>query len=260
MLNNKDFAKFLSPAENSGGSGKTRFDLRQVRQWDQQIKSKQQHKAKPPGRPVSESTASSERLSDHSEYRDRAAERRREETTQELVGDITEAQARAFDIEKSKFLGGDIERTHLVKGLDYLLLKKTKQATAFESDEPAASDSSRAEEAVQPRPAQATVTALGLRLRAVLLQESLRAASAATTGKTVADMPVNVFARMAYEYDTDVLSSKELPTTVTRSAQVKLFNVFEVKKYIIYLDILGHSRVVTEFYLLFSFPLVGQIV
>ena len=31
-----------------------------------------------------------------------------------------------ISIEQSKFLGGDLEHTHLVKGLDYALLKKER--------------------------------------------------------------------------------------------------------------------------------------
>ncbi|KAJ1662036.1 hypothetical protein IW140_006206 [Coemansia sp. RSA 1813] len=52
-------------------------------------------------------------------YRDRAAERR---------GGIDENghEASSMTYEESKFLGGDIERTHLVKGLDYLLLEKNR--------------------------------------------------------------------------------------------------------------------------------------
>ena len=29
-----------------------------------------------------------------------------------------------MDVEKSKYLGGDVEHTHLVKGLDFALLSK----------------------------------------------------------------------------------------------------------------------------------------
>ena len=52
-------------------------------------------------------------------YRDRATERRtgRSEVAQELA---------SVDIEMSKFLGGDEEHTHLVKGLDFALLSKVR--------------------------------------------------------------------------------------------------------------------------------------
>ncbi|KAG1698967.1 hypothetical protein DVH05_014341 [Phytophthora capsici] len=56
-------------------------------------------------------------------YRDRAAERRRGNT-----GDMIDAgEYRHFNTEQSKFLGGDMEHTHLVKGLDYALLAQLKR-------------------------------------------------------------------------------------------------------------------------------------
>lgn len=33
----------------------------------------------------------------------------------------------ADDIEKSKLLGGDVEHTHLVKGLDFALMQRTRE-------------------------------------------------------------------------------------------------------------------------------------
>ena len=36
------------------------------------------------------------------------------------------AKTRREVIERSKYLGGDMDHTHLVKGLDYALLQKTK--------------------------------------------------------------------------------------------------------------------------------------
>ena len=37
------------------------------------------------------------------------------------------AERRRQQIQESKFLGGDMEHTHLVKGLDYALLQKVRQ-------------------------------------------------------------------------------------------------------------------------------------
>ncbi|KAJ8607411.1 hypothetical protein CTAYLR_009951 [Chrysophaeum taylorii] len=50
-------------------------------------------------------------------YRDRAKERRTDTNTEKLP---------EVDVEMSKYLGGDVEHTHLVKGLDYVLLQKTR--------------------------------------------------------------------------------------------------------------------------------------
>ncbi|XP_071908992.1 suppressor of mec-8 and unc-52 protein homolog 2-like [Coffea arabica] len=74
-------------------------------------------------------------------YRDRAKERREDqnpdyEPTTELghfhavappgTVELRSADAHKLSIEKSKYLGGDVEHTHLVKGLDYALLHKVR--------------------------------------------------------------------------------------------------------------------------------------
>lgn len=43
-----------------------------------------------------------------------------------LYRGTTVAEKRKKIIEESKFLGGDMEHTHLVKGLDYALLDKVR--------------------------------------------------------------------------------------------------------------------------------------
>ncbi|GJP79532.1 hypothetical protein CLOP_g9757 [Closterium sp. NIES-67] len=77
------------------------------------------------------------------QYRDRAKERReevnpdyKESAVPSHLGqlnavappgvDLTTTDAHKLAIEKSKFLGGDVEHTHLVKGLDYALLNKVR--------------------------------------------------------------------------------------------------------------------------------------
>ncbi|EXC13601.1 Protein Red [Morus notabilis] len=73
-------------------------------------------------------------------YRDRAKERREDQNpdyeASELGSlhavappgnvDLRSADAHKLSIEKSKYLGGDVEHTHLVKGLDYALLNKVR--------------------------------------------------------------------------------------------------------------------------------------
>lgn len=79
-------------------------------------------------------------------YRDRAKERR--ENTDEAdqistmgynaVGNMSSedaAERRKQMIEESKYLGGDMEHTHLVKGLDYALLNKVKAEIEFQRDQ-----------------------------------------------------------------------------------------------------------------------------
>jgi hypothetical protein len=73
-------------------------------------------------------------------YRDRAAERRQGgeldaggAATAPLAGVLGGAQGADLShltYDESKFLGGDVEHTHLVKGLDYALLNKVKSEAA----------------------------------------------------------------------------------------------------------------------------------
>ncbi|CAO3630167.1 unnamed protein product [Mucor fragilis] len=72
-------------------------------------------------------------------YRDRAAERRRQDdsaasedqlTTEELLQRTQREAGEELDAkqlyEQSKYLGGDVDHTHLVKGLDFALLRKVR--------------------------------------------------------------------------------------------------------------------------------------
>lgn len=80
-------------------------------------------------------------------YRDRAKERREDQNpdyeSAELgfhavappgTVDIRAADAHKLSIEKSKYLGGDVEHTHLVKGLDYALLNKVRSEIVKKPD------------------------------------------------------------------------------------------------------------------------------
>lgn len=72
-------------------------------------------------------------------YRDRALERRQEAPQAETYPGV--------DLEMSKFLGGDMEHTHLVKGLDTMLLAKARAQTA--EAQPAKKKSSALSRAVE---------------------------------------------------------------------------------------------------------------
>lgn len=82
-------------------------------------------------------------------YRDRAKERRENKTNEADFVSTTQnfktvapefslvenAERRRQIIEESKFLGGDLEHTHLVKGLDYALLQKIKAELEKKQDD-----------------------------------------------------------------------------------------------------------------------------
>ncbi|KAI8878378.1 hypothetical protein K501DRAFT_228573 [Backusella circina FSU 941] len=101
-----------------------------------------------------------------SQYRDRAAERRKQEndedddsqlTTEELLQRTRAEKGEELDAKQlytqSKYLGGDVQHTHLVKGLDFALLKQVrtdlenkKQDESDEEEEEEAMDVDEAEE------------------------------------------------------------------------------------------------------------------
>ena len=77
-------------------------------------------------------------------YRDRAAERRAGKTEDDasdlpggFFGDSFKAAGDRKQqlIEQSKYLGGDLKHTHLVKGLDYALLQKIRAEQARKEEE-----------------------------------------------------------------------------------------------------------------------------
>ncbi|KAL1205479.1 Suppressor of mec-8 and unc-52-like protein [Cardamine amara subsp. amara] len=85
---------------------------------------------------------------DNPKYRDRAKERRENQNPDydptELSSfhavappgavDLRAADALKLSIENSKYLGGDVEHTHLVKGLDYALLNKVRSEIVKKPD------------------------------------------------------------------------------------------------------------------------------
>ncbi|KAJ2834478.1 hypothetical protein GGI24_000381 [Coemansia furcata] len=79
--------------------------------------------------PTTESTAKA--------YRDRAAERREGGAgdyaeSEQLLSHLDNDDKKA-EYEQSKYLGGDVAHTHLVKGLDFLLLEKLRGTSAGDS-------------------------------------------------------------------------------------------------------------------------------
>ncbi|KAI6207179.1 hypothetical protein M3Y94_01000700 [Aphelenchoides besseyi] len=154
-LRNDDFRKLLAAGtpRASGDStvrGGPSFTHKQHRNVESQIKKKKPYR--PPQQREKKDKTEADELVDESEanlqtimrrYRDRAAERRKGtldgqdvEFRAKLANGlhafrnddpkISAIDRREQEIRESKFLGGDIEHTHLVSGLDYQLLNKTR--------------------------------------------------------------------------------------------------------------------------------------
>lgn len=122
---NNDYFKNLINGSGGSGSGSGKFDLKQVAEFDKQNKKDEERRSKAKaksGKGGGEGgKGSGGGGGGGGKYRDRAGERRKQGDASEM-----EEAASRLDIEQSKHLGGDVEHTHLVKGLDYTLLQKMR--------------------------------------------------------------------------------------------------------------------------------------
>ncbi|KAF2355301.1 RED-like N-terminal [Trinorchestia longiramus] len=162
-------------------------------------------------------------------YRDRALERRDgvnpdyqvDDTSAEgqgayravapdLKSGLDAAERRKQMIQESKFLGGDMEHTHLVKGLDYALLQKVRsEILAKEAAEPETeggdADTGSGDEAPKDDDKLTFKTGLGRRVYNTVMS--------ARGGPEFNDLFLP--GRMAYSIDLE--ADDEIPTTVIRS-------------------------------------------
>jgi hypothetical protein len=193
MLGNKDFAQMISSGSVMSGNsdGKTRFDLKQVSKWDKENSQSSKKKADNPFKQKEKDKEKAEGGNAFG-YRDRALERRKDLNTEETK---FEEIVSKLDAEQTKFLGGDLEHTHFVKGLDYALLEKIRQDTInsnktkhAETESTVSASSSRAAEIrakyteqVKVNDGITTTTPLGASLQKLLFpkQEVVKAAAPA---------------------------------------------------------------------------------
>eukprot|EP00189_Rhodosorus_marinus_P011814 CAMPEP_0184745138 /NCGR_PEP_ID=MMETSP0315-20130426/7825_1 /TAXON_ID=101924 /ORGANISM="Rhodosorus marinus, Strain UTEX LB 2760" /LENGTH=300 /DNA_ID=CAMNT_0027217159 /DNA_START=228 /DNA_END=1127 /DNA_ORIENTATION=+ len=149
-------------------------------------------------------------------YRDRAAERRRDNGT---ATDASDFSTLSLLPEETQFLGGDEEHAHLVKGLDFALLKKMRgkisTATAKQSPETLKAK----QEEVQ---AIKTKVRTGLAKRLMSALKVFETQSPSNFKATTTSTTVDRFqpGRNSYMFDikTDVLQfAYQIPTGIQRS-------------------------------------------
>ncbi|GMF15978.1 unnamed protein product [Phytophthora fragariaefolia] len=142
-------------------------------------------------------------------YRDRAAERRRGET-----GDMIDAEEfKHFNADQSKFLGGDMEHTHLVKGLDYALLaqlKREKQKLRAEKEKHVQAGTGNVQTA---RPRDGKLTFKSRMGRLVYFH------ACQSTPETTASVKSELFlpGRMYYTFNLSTAEIESVPVSVQRS-------------------------------------------
>ena len=233
-MTNSDFRKLLSTPRAAGGAQVAPKGGRRCGGGD--FQKPKPRKPAPRPKPV-------EVPPEEPAYRDRAKERR-EESAPEYQGELSGAvlagvaggvpgvtsrdELRQLSVEESKFLGGDVEHTHLVKGLDFALLRKvraemaeTEKDVAFERGREArASADVRGETRVpgrvpDPLDASSSQGAFG---RAVA--DAALAASALDNVSLAEIRPNERFAsgRVSFAFDLSRASASDVPATTMRSA------------------------------------------
>lgn len=124
------------------------------------------------------------------------------------------AERRRLAIQESKFLGGDMEHTHLVKGLDFALLQKVRSEIAMieteedssKSDEKKSNEKKEEKKQQQKKEEIEFVSALGRKIH-----------NAAMNTKPPLRNELFLPGRMAYVFTLDEEEESEIPTTTIRS-------------------------------------------
>ncbi|XP_057313746.1 protein Red-like [Hydractinia symbiolongicarpus] len=163
-----------------------------------------------------------------SKYRDRATERREGKNSDYQYNDAPDlgktaeyravaptadqvnsaAERRRLAIQESKFLGGDMEHTHLVKGLDFALLQKVRSEIAsIESEETVEESTTKSDKKEENKPDVEFVSVLGRKIH-----------KAAMVQKPPLRNDLFLPGRMAYVFNLDdEYDESDIPTTTIRS-------------------------------------------
>jgi len=161
-------------------------------------------------------------------YTDRAKQRR------EMAGEYEKVAAEwenhgEVTIDQSKYLGGDVDHTHLVKGLDYALLTKvrtelTKQQKADELQQARAQRKAQKKQHFQTvlaRKVWHTVVETLHPHHGTFAQRTEKMGKAISMGQRIRGAP-SVFlpGRMAYEFDTEIqTASSDVPRIIYLSKE-----------------------------------------
>ncbi|KAG6599675.1 Transmembrane protein [Phytophthora cinnamomi] len=213
-MNQDDFRQMLAsrvPAGDAHGYGGkrnlTEADLAEVRKLSAKKAKKKGKKPKNAAPAAGDDAA--ELRAPKSSYRDRAAERRRGDT-----GDMIDAdEYKHLNTEQSKFLGGDMEHTHLVKGLDFALLaqlKREKQKLLAEKEKQV-QDGAGEVQTMRPRDGKLTFKSRMGRL--VYFHACQSTPEATTLAKSELFLP----GRMYYTFNLSTTEVETVPVSVQRS-------------------------------------------
>ncbi|KAL2613448.1 hypothetical protein R1flu_025140 [Riccia fluitans] len=219
-LSNEDFRRMVMETPRKGderGRDKPRSRSKRLEVGEEEDDKRNQRKFKP-------KLKEEEKPEDPEQprYRDRAKERREDvnpdydHTAAELGSlhavappgtvDLRTSDAHRISIENSKFLGGDVEHTHLVKGLDYALLHKVRSEIDKQPEDQEVADEGKRRQRKEDQVVSfRTATAKVIYQLAVKQQTPNKLNEMFLPGRT------------AFVFDMDEEFSHDIPTTVHRS-------------------------------------------
>lgn len=233
-MNQSDFRALLSANSSSGANnsesarrnsdgsrgfgGKrnlTEADLAEVKRLSKKKNSKKQ------GGRKNDSNSGEHGASSASAYRDRAAERRKG-----AASDMVDAAEFAhLDAAQSKFLGGDVAHTHLVKGLDFALLAQLKREreTLAQATSAAYKQKQQQQQLVasgggtQPAPYESQPLAFKTRVGRLVYFHAVQSNSAM---RTVTQPTENFLpGRMYYTFNVSASTAESVPVVVQNSKE-----------------------------------------
>eukprot|EP00929_Paragymnodinium_shiwhaense_P006987 TRINITY_DN110942_c0_g1_i1.p1 TRINITY_DN110942_c0_g1~~TRINITY_DN110942_c0_g1_i1.p1 ORF type:complete len:579 (+),score=197.76 TRINITY_DN110942_c0_g1_i1:149-1885(+) len=124
-MNNDSFRKLLATDDHALVKELTQRPAKSNKKANDPRAEKYKKIAKEKGKGKGKGGAIGDAKAKEPEYRDRAAERREGQGEYEVVAAEWENH-NEVSAEQSKYLGGDLDHTHLVKGLDFALLSKVR--------------------------------------------------------------------------------------------------------------------------------------
>eukprot|EP00123_Amoebidium_parasiticum_P009148 comp19280_c0_seq1/m.22106 comp19280_c0_seq1/g.22106 ORF comp19280_c0_seq1/g.22106 comp19280_c0_seq1/m.22106 type:complete len:564 (-) comp19280_c0_seq1:90-1781(-) len=174
-----------------------------------------------------------------SKYKDRAKERREKDDDEEeeglnlapVLANINAAdsqEAYLAQLEQTKYLGGDLEHTHLVKGLDYALLQKVKADLREQSK---AGDSEGEKEQKPKKPEETFRNPMARRIFEICFNEKeLKRNEAFVPGRMAYAFPITDDQEGGFEIPTTILRSKAEVATLKHELAQAVTNDLVINK------------------------------
>mmetsp|Transcript_28622 Transcript_28622/g.69779 ORF Transcript_28622/g.69779 Transcript_28622/m.69779 type:complete len:540 (-) Transcript_28622:122-1741(-) len=152
-----------------------------------------------------------------SSYRDRAKERREDKTGADQDEELKKYAS--MSVEKTKYLGGDVEHTHLVKGLDFALLQRYKEELQREEEEKIEEAYEEMYEKNKKKKKEKEPEKKDKVHFETVWGRGIYQSVVAAAPRKIEPLQNFVPGRMTYEFDLDLQFGSELPATIIHSKE-----------------------------------------